>query len=62
MLVQVSCWNTMYLVHEGIQKDQGLDKGLDQGLEGIREPRGLGLNIDFESLYLVHSFGSTECI
>ena len=44
----------MYLVHEGIQKDQGL--------EGIREPTGLGLNIDFESLYLVHSFGSTECI
>jgi hypothetical protein len=48
----------MYLVHKGIQKDQGLD----QGLEGIREPTGLGLNIDFESLYLVHSFRSTECI
>ena len=46
----------MYLVHEGIQKDQGLDEGLDQGLEGTREPTGLGLNIDFESLYLAHSF------
>ena len=36
--------------------------GLDQDLEGTREPTGLGLNIDFESLYLAHSFGSTECI
>ena len=52
----------MYLVHEGIQKDQGLDEGLDQGLEGTREPTGLGLNIDFKSLYLAHSFGWTECI
>jgi hypothetical protein len=41
----------MYLVYRGIQKDQGLD----QGLEGIREPTGLGLNIDFKSLYLVHT-------
>jgi hypothetical protein len=41
----------MYLVHKGIQKDQGLD----QGLEEIREPTGLGPNIDFESLYLVHT-------
>jgi hypothetical protein len=45
----------MYLVHKGIQKDQDLDQGLDQGLEGIREPTVLGLNIDFESLYLVHT-------
>ena len=52
----------MYLVHDGIQKDQGSDWGLDQDFEGTREPTGLGLNIDFESLYLAHSFGSTECI
>jgi hypothetical protein len=35
----------MYQVHEGIQKDQGL--------EGIKEPTGLGLNIVFQTLYLV---------
>jgi hypothetical protein len=31
--MESSCWNTMYQVHEGIQKDQDLDEGLDQGLE-----------------------------
>jgi hypothetical protein len=46
----------MYQVHEGIQKDHGFNEGLGQGLEGLREPTGLGLNIHFESLYLVHSF------
>jgi hypothetical protein len=56
------CSNTMYLVHDGIQKDQGSDWGLDKGLGGTREPTGLGLHIDFERLYLTHSFGSTECI
>jgi hypothetical protein len=41
----------MYQLHKGIQNDQGLD----QGLKGIREPTGLGLNIDFKRLYLVHT-------
>ena len=58
----------MYLVHEGIQKDQGSDWGLDQDLEGTREPTGLGLNIDFESntnrrnRLNIDTIEATECI